>query len=203
MKEPKLGFFIINLILLFVVIGFILIVFDLNRVAFVIELALLLIAMLLLGFAIVAIYHNKRGGWTAIAAVLFVLLLDIAFILLLTGTFETWHLATGFFTVIGLIVALINLRESSEEPDEEVEEYNKEKNYYPYIDKMEPEIEAKAEQKLEKTFTPGRFVASKKANKFHAPKCDWAKRIVKSNQIWFNSKQEAEAQGLEADRCIT
>ena len=59
------------------------------------------------------------------------------------------------------------------------------------------------ESKIEKTFVPGKFVASKKANKFHVAKCDWAKRISKANQILFNSEEEAKSQGFEADRCVS
>ena len=111
------------------------------------------------------------------------------------------------------------MRENSKEYyGSEIGESEKVKEYYPYIDKMEPKEEAKAEIKQElkkeikeeqkkeahvsKAFTPGKFVASKKANKFHSPKCDWAKRIDKANQIWFNSEQEAKSQGFEADRCV-
>lgn len=44
--------------------------------------------------------------------------------------------------------------------------------------------------------TPGgKYVASKNSNKYHAPWCSGAQRIKKENQIWFNSKEEAEKAG--------
>ena len=99
---------------------------------------------------------------------------------------------------------MFNLR-GTQEPHSAGEQYKKGEEYYPYIEKMELEEQnyrVNEEPKIEKTFTPGKFLASKKANKFHAAKCDWAKRIGKSNQIWFNSREDAEAQGFEADKCV-
>lgn len=188
-----------DFVLLFVVISFILIVFDLHRFAFVFELGILLIFMFILAFSMFVIYNNKKWGWTILGATLILLLVNTFFILLLTKTFETAHMTTIVFSVVGLVVALFNLKEGTQESVSEIEEgYGKVMDYYPYIDKMEP----KEGSAIEKIFTPGKFVASKKANKFHIPKCDWAKRIDKANQIWFNSEQEAKSQGFEADRCV-
>ena len=58
------------------------------------------------------------------------------------------------------------------------------------------------EAHFDKLFSPGKYVASRKANKFHAPKCDWAGRIKKENEIWFSSKEDAKQQGFEADECV-
>ena len=148
------------------------------------------------------IYRNEKWGWTILGAALILLLLDTFFIILLAGAFETAHIATIFFSVIGLLVILLNLRTAKSYENETEDEHKKTKNYYPYIDKMETE-EPKMGSKIEKTFVPGKFVASKKANKFHVAKCDWAKRISKANQIWFNSGEEAKSQGFEADKCVS
>ena len=197
MRNIGTSFFAMNFILAFAVIGFILIVFDLHRFAFASELVLLLAFMFLLAFAMFLVYHGKKKGWTLLGLALVLLLLDVSFIFMLTGTFGTAHLTTIFFSIIGLAVALLNHRETGQEHEaSEIERH--EKDYYPYIDKME----SKEEPKIEKTFTPGKFVASKKANKFHVAKCDWAKRVSKENQIWFNSKEEAVSQGFQADKCV-
>ncbi|MBW2996197.1 hypothetical protein KY332_02735 [Candidatus Woesearchaeota archaeon] len=55
---------------------------------------------------------------------------------------------------------------------------------------------------VKKEFSPGKYVASKTGKKFHAPKCDWAKKIKKDNQIWFESKEEAETENLKACDCV-
>jgi len=41
----------------------------------------------------------------------------------------------------------------------------------------------------------GKYVGSKNSDKYHAPWCSGAQRIKAENQIWFESKEEAEAAG--------
>ena len=201
MERPSISFFAMNFILLFVVVGFILVVFDLSRLMFVFELVLLLSFMFFLAFAVFIIYQNKSGGWGIIAVVLILLLIDSFIVFLLTNRLGIAFIATIFFSVIGLVVALVNFVKDGKKHKEEISD-DKSKYYYPFIDKMEPKEEARAEAKIAKTFTPGKYVASKNANKFHSPKCDWAARISKENQVWFESKEEAQSKGFEADKCV-
>jgi len=39
------------------------------------------------------------------------------------------------------------------------------------------------------------FVGSIKSNKYHYPDCQWAKKILPENEIWFSSSQDAKAHG--------
>ncbi len=203
MGKPSIRFFVMNFILLFVIVSLILVLFDLHRYLFVFELVMLLIFIFLLAFGMFAAYHSKKWGWTIIGAVLILLLLDIFLIFLLTKTFETAHMASVIFSVAGLLIVLWSFGYTKID-ESQAEKHERAKEYYPYIDKMEPKPKAESaeEQSMEKTFTPGKFIASKKANKFHTAKCDWAKKISKPNQLWFNSREEAEAKGFEADKCI-
>lgn len=41
----------------------------------------------------------------------------------------------------------------------------------------------------------GQFVGSVNSDKYHYPWCSGAKRIKNENKIWFDTKEEAEAQG--------
>ena len=41
----------------------------------------------------------------------------------------------------------------------------------------------------------GNYVASKNSDKYHLPWCGGAARIKPENQIWFTTKEEAEAAG--------
>ena len=194
MERPSISFFAMLLILLFAVIGFIVIVFDLNGLTFVFELGILLVFMFFLAFAMYVIYRGKSSGWGIIAGVLVLLLLDVFAIFLLASRLGIAHITTVLFSVIGLIAAFANIARTGKEHGEEPED--RPKYYYPYIDKIEPKEETKSEIKVEKTFIPGKYIASKNANKFHSPKCDWAAKISKPNQIWFNSKEEAQTKGF-------
>ena len=73
----SISFFTINFILLFAMISFILIVFDLHRFAFVLELGMLLVLLFFMGFAVFAVYRNKKWGWTLAGAGLALLLLEM------------------------------------------------------------------------------------------------------------------------------
>ena len=60
----------------------------------------------------------------------------------------------------------------------------------------------KKKSNVEKTFTPGKFVASENGSVYHTPKCDWAKRISNKNKVWFNDKQEARKKGYRQHDCV-
>ncbi len=64
-----------------------------------------------------------------------------------------------------------------------------------YIDTPEPYSEI-----IEpvKTFDPGKYVASKRGKYYHEANSEWAKKINKSNQVWFQSKEDAWEQGYKA-----
>lgn len=51
-------------------------------------------------------------------------------------------------------------------------------------------------------FTPGKYVASKRSNVYHEPKCEWAKKIQKARQIWFASREEALDKGYKKHDCV-
>lgn len=67
-------------------------------------------------------------------------------------------------------------------------------------EEIKPEIKQPINPKKE--FVPGKFVASKKGNQYHLPKCDWAKKIAKSNRVWLKSKEEAWEKGYRAHDCV-
>lgn len=225
--ERPVSFFVMLFILLFAGIGFIFVVFDLHGFSFIFELGLLLAFMFVLTFAMFLIYQNKEKSWGIIAAVMLLLLFDVFIIFLVARKFTLAYITTVIFTLAGFIVALLNaimLRNEKVETATPETQYDKSKYYYPFVDRKEAaqeeskeearqelksELKHKIKEEIKKenknveaTFTPGKFVASKKANKFHSPKCDWAQRISKENQIWFNSEAEAKAKGFEPDKCV-
>ena len=67
---------------------------------------------------------------------------------------------------------------------------------------IEKEKTRSSEKTVTKTFTPGKYIASKTGTKFHSPKCDWGKRVKKINAVWFNSKEDARKAGYKSDDCI-
>ena len=51
-------------------------------------------------------------------------------------------------------------------------------------------------------FTPGKYVASKRSNVYHEPKCEWAKKIQKDRRVWFVSREEALGKGYKKHGCV-
>lgn len=51
------------------------------------------------------------------------------------------------------------------------------------------------EQKSPLAGMQGKYVGSVNSNKYHSPGCKWAQQIQPENQIWFKTRQEAEAAG--------
>ena len=47
----------------------------------------------------------------------------------------------------------------------------------------------------DKGVSKGKYVASKKSNKFHKPNCKWARKIKPENEVWFDSRDEATKTG--------
>jgi len=54
---------------------------------------------------------------------------------------------------------------------------------------------------VKKTYSPGKFIASKNSTQYHNPKCEWAKKINRKNRVWFSSSYEARKQGYRKHKC--
>lgn len=44
----------------------------------------------------------------------------------------------------------------------------------------------------------GKYVGSIESDKYHRPSCRWVKKILPENEIWFDSAEDAEAQGYSS-----
>ncbi len=198
MPKPSMSFFAMDFVLLFAVISFIITIFDLSGFMFVTQIFLLLAFIFLLVFGMYMVYNNKRSGWALLSLTLLFLLLDASFILLMAGKSGAALLSAILFSTAGFVMALLNMVMGAQPYEGKTEEHENGKEYYPSADETKPE----EEPKIEKTFTPGKYIASSKSNKFHVAKCDWAKRVSKENQLWFDSREDAESKGFQADRCV-
>ena len=129
--------------------------------------------------------------------------------------FKGWALfgVALFLNAIGFLisVAFIEKGLSSMEKEEIIE-----KEIEPKLKELEAKLEAEKEKvevvntktkiKTKKTvkteLKPGKFIASKSGSVYHAPKCDWAKKIAKKNQVWFNTKDQANKKGYKQHSCL-
>jgi|OM-RGC.v1.019141901 hypothetical protein len=181
MTVPKFTFLVVDLILLIMFVGFINIIFDLNRLLFIGEFLILGVLMLIALISMVSVYNDIRFGWSLLSFVFALVLIDLFFIYLIKSPSSNLFLITGILGLVGFIISITNTQAS-----EEVEE----------------EHTKKTNSNVKKEFKPGKFIASKTGKKYHAPKCDWAKKIKKSNAVWFNSKEAAKKAGYKKDDCV-
>lgn len=61
-------------------------------------------------------------------------------------------------------------------------------------DIFKEEVENEASERK----TTGKYVGSIDSDKFHYPTCRWAEKILKENEIWFDTIDEAKLQGYDA-----
>lgn len=101
---------------------------------------------------------------------------------------------------VGFLIGAASIKSSmSEEEKEEIIE----KEIEPKIKDMQEKIESDVEKENVKTeFYPGKFIASKTGSVYHGSKCDWAKKISKKNQIWFQDSKEAKKKGYKQHSCL-
>lgn len=61
---------------------------------------------------------------------------------------------------------------------------------------------AEARSEVTKNYSPGKYIGSVLGNKYHSPKCDFAKKIPKQNRIWFTAETDAKKQGYMPCKCL-
>jgi hypothetical protein len=131
---------------------------------------------------------------------LIVFLAYIANLLLVWG-FRSSHGALLSISIVAFLVTLsfvLSGRGSSEEEDFVPEEPHSMVFDAPQVEvvDIEPAKESTTRH------SPGRLIASKTSNVYHAPKCEWAKRISKAKRVWFEDKAEAWEKGYKAHSCM-
>lgn len=106
---------------------------------------------------------------------------------------------TFFLMAIGFLIVTIGIRKESDEESIAHSHDAEDKS----DDDITPVETVKSKTtNVKKTFTPGKFVASKRGSVYHAPKCEWAKKISKNSTVWFKSKDDARKKGYKQHSCL-
>lgn len=174
MGESKLSILVMDIILLVVLLGLTKMIFNTTRVLFLFELLVLGAIFLFTFIALIAVYNDNRWGWKIFSYVFGVILADIMLIYYLRGKPDYFFYTTAL-ALFGFLIALIKST------------------------KKEKVLEA---EPVTKEYKPAKFVASKTGKSYHAPKCEWAKKIKKSNHVWFDSEAEAKDDGYKPHSCL-
>ncbi|MEA2036927.1 MAG: hypothetical protein U9O94_05425 [Nanoarchaeota archaeon] len=177
MRDSKLGFFIVDIILLIVFLGLLRLVFRLSGWGFLLEVLAIVILLFISFIALIPAYSGSRGGWAFLSGVFILALLDLVVLHLRSNIYGLAFLGTLLFAALGFVLAIMKIQsaDSYEEQDDE-EAYT--------------------------NFEPGKYVASKRGSTYHAPKCDWAEKIDKKNRVWLESDSDAKKKGYKKHSCL-
>jgi len=198
----KNAFMMFNILLLVLFLKLIDITFALTSTLFTIQ-AIASIILVVLGISFLMKVKDKHPNARKAGAMYFTLvLIDALFI----------YVALGFSikqASIPLAIAAIGILLSTKAKKRRRK--TKKAEPIPETKVILQDYEVKEEETTEepkktvakKTYSPGKFVASKFAKNYHAPKCDWAKKIKEKNQVWLKDKKEAKKKGYKPHSCLT
>ncbi len=184
--------------------------------------------LIILFFGLIGIFISSRGLFFGLelAGMLFLLLLSL---IALSGYQKSWGERALFFVFLFYIVNLVlvwyfvgplylvllfiallgfvmsvprkccsGCKTCVPSPPEMVDE---EPHSEVFDMPSEPERKAVSEKKTA-SYSPGKYVASKRGKYFHEPKSEWAKKITKANQVWFQYKKESYKQGYKEQKDV-
>jgi glucan phosphoethanolaminetransferase (alkaline phosphatase superfamily) len=193
MRGSKFTTFVMYVILLITFLGLINMIFDLHRFALVVEFLILLGLFLVAIISAIGINNSSKWAWILLKMLFIFVFLDMIFINVVLGVKTPYFLLLLVVVAVGFFISFFNIGKPK------VGEAKKSKIK---VEKVMAEKADVVKKTVKKTYSPGKFIASKTGVKYHAPKCDWAKKVKKKNAVWFNSKEEAKKAGYKADSCV-
>ena len=173
MTHSRFISFVMYVILLIVFLGLINMIFNLHRFAFIGQFLILLVLLLVAIISAIGINNNFSWAWKLLSLLFVIVFLDLFFVYAISTPKPDLFLPYVVTSVVGFFIALFNV-----------------------ISK------AKVAEEVKKTYKPGKYIASKTGSKFHAPKCDWAKKIKKERRLWFPEKKDAQKKGYRKHSCV-
>ena len=138
---------------------------------------LFLIALTFIGFLM---YHTLGEN-----LFFFVFILYLSNLVLIWVMNKPFYLLLALLSVFGIVLSVPK------------------KDFSKAEQKEEPKVEVVDIEPVKKVVhSPGKFVASKRSNIYHAPKCEWALKIKKERRLWFENKEDAWEKGLKSHSCV-
>ena len=176
---------LIDILLLTVFVGFTRLALAMKGLSFALEVIILLTLMFFSVIGFLGVYNKFRWGHMLVSWVFAAFLINLLFIYSRAKYVDAAFFTTTVVSALGYIISVITVK-----PKQMVEDLPREAEH------GMPKVE------IVKMYAPGKFIASKTASYYHAPNCDWAKKIAKRNTVWLESDKEAKAKGLKPHSCL-
>lgn len=154
-----------------------------------------LLALLLISLGAFMSY-GKTAGRTLFFAIFLLYLSNLILVWYFTGAL---YLMLVVLAVLGFVISF-PLHKPKAAQAKKKEEKNEELHSMIFEEPKEEAVKSKS--KSSTIYSPGKYVASKNSNVYHEPKCDWAKKIEKSRQVWFDDKKDALEKGFRMHSCV-
>ena len=195
MKKTGMKLITSGIFLLLLFFGLIQLFINGGRYFFPLEL-LGLVLMAALAFVSFLNYHHFWGK----------MLLFMVFVLYLGDLVLIWLFKGQLYIMLlllGLAGFMISIPWQTKQNQAVISPKHRPEELHSQIFEVPQEAKAKEPKTEVKTsFSPGKYVASMQSNQFHEPKCDWAKKIKKERQLWFQNKDEAFEKGFRQHSCL-
>ncbi len=166
------------------------ILFELNRL---LRIIIFLIIWYMMIIAIFAGFKNRNNAYPILTSLYSLNLLNLILMPSLAMYRPISFILALIFSVLGIFGAALY---ASREKKVRYIQFPLDLSETAEVLEKQPE-ENPMKTKITKTFAPSRYMASKTGEKFHSPKCNWAKKINKKNRVWLKNKDEAETKGFK------
>ena len=170
------------LVFLVAFLSLIFLIFKSHGLLFKLEFVALLVLFLIAAIILLSLFVEERFGFTAAFFFYAVFIINLLFL--------KYHLSGQWLLFgVSLLAALIGFLLSVMSLGKKVvplETYHEEVKIEPYGGKK-----------------TGKYVASSTGTTYHLQTCDWAKKIIKKNQVFFDSASEAEQNGFKKHSCLS
>lgn len=158
--------------------------------------AFILYTKVIMDYTSFSVFMQKNKGWLAPA------------VLVLLAFIAGWHTGRAMSPYYGTNPIVFEDREcsdcsSSGGSAEELVELREagEADKKSVASKSTPKPAVAAAQAEASKKESGKFVGSVNSDLYHHPSCSHAQRIKESNQVWFESQEEAEKAGYSPSKC--
>jgi hypothetical protein len=187
MVNNKTGFVLIlqGLIVILLLFGLVKIVAGSHGLLSLLELVGL-VTLLVLSF----VGFVNYGSWGE-RVIFLVFSLSLAHLVVLWRLFDSLYLILMLLSLAGFLMSIPRRKRKK-------------------VSKSKPKPKAEIPKPIEKTpakkvvaeHSPGKYIATKRSNIYHEPKCEWAKKINSKRRLWFEDKKEAQKKGYRKHSCV-
>lgn len=168
------------------------------------HMTIMFVLLLFAAITLFGVYRSSKSSWSVMLFIVLLTIIEVFWVYFLHKVHFVWFVLYIILLLITFGITVIKVVASTDDECDECESCENTTHSLPSIEDENAfeEIVAEPHSVVLKSNEPGKYVASKTGTTYHAPKCDWAKRIKKQNMVWFDDDKEAKKQGYKRHDCL-